>query len=688
VSKIGQERKIAQNNWDRYTTALNRGHDTWQNTARENENFYLGGGRQWTDEEKSNLEQIGKPWLEENIIFSAINTVLGYQTQSRMDIALKPRGDEDTKQAEILSKISMFTLDQNEYPWVESQAFSDGIIQGRGYLDIRMEFDNNVFGEISLSSPDPMSVIPDPDANSYDPDDWEDVIITDWMSYNDMEVTYGATKARKARRNAQAGGEPDFGIAESGEERNKFGELGKFAPYWEDDIGNDHFRIIDRQWFKLTNRKFWVDLTTGDFEAVPDGMDDKEAIKFAKEDGLEFLSRIVKRVRWTVTTKDCLLHDDWSPYDHFTIIPFFPYFRRGKTVGMVDNLVSTQRMINKAYSQILHVINTTANSGWKVEEGSLSNMDVEDLEDIGAQTGLVIEFKAGRTAPEKIEPNPIPQGLKDIVMSGVELSRLISGVSETFQGGKGPEVTGAAIQSRVHQSAVQLAGPIDNLFRTRHMLANRLVKLIQTFYTEPRVYRIASPEGEDEMIEVNQPEIGGSISNDLTVGKYDVVIADVPTQVTFRNSQFQEAIELRKYGVGIPDVEMVKLSGLSRKNEIAESMSQQSPEQQQIQQQQLQLQLAQIEAEIAKLKAESTDKEMSATKSAAEVAEMIMNNPGMAPAVDELLMGAKQSQQPQQQQQPQLGQQMPMEQMEMDFGPEEEAVNEEEVVEEREPLFD
>ena len=98
-------------------------------------------------------------------------------------------------------------------------------------------------------------------------------------------------------------------------------------------------------------------------------------------------------------------------------------------------------MLNKVYSQILHTVNTTANSGWKVEEASLVNMDVEDLEQNGAQTGLVIEYKAGRAPPEKIEPNTVPTGLKDLVTSGVDLIRLISGVSETFQGGKGTEVS-------------------------------------------------------------------------------------------------------------------------------------------------------------------------------------------------------------------------------------------------------
>ena len=300
-------------------------------------------------------------------------------------------------------------------------------------------------------------------------------------------------------------------------------------------------------------------------------------------------------------------------------------------------------MLNKVYSQILHVVNTTANSGWKVEENSLVNMDVEDLESVGAQTGLVLEYKSGRAAPEKIEPNQIPTGLKDLVTTGVELIRLISGVSETFQGGKGPEVSGTAIQSRVHQSAIQLAAPIDNLFRTRNMVAERILKLIQSFYTQERTFMITShnDEGKDvtHPVTINQEAQGETpdasyLINDVTVGKYDVVIADVPTQITFQNAQFSQAIELRKYGVQVPDDEMVRMSTLSRKNEIAKKLEGgPSPDQQE----QMRLQLEQMQKMIEELESKAKSKEAEALKQVAEVAQLIDQNPSLAKIMDTLM---------------------------------------------------
>lgn len=645
------KKKVANAQWDRYTSAMTRGHQRYQHQAKVLENFYLGGGRQWADEDKQALESQGKPWLEENIIFSTVNTVIGYQTQSRMDIAFKPREGDDQDVSDLLTKTAMYVVDRNRFPWKESEVFADGMIQQRGYFDIRVVFEENMNGDIQVSTLDPMDVIPDPDAKQYDPDKWADVLILKWVPLSDIKETYGIGKYREILKYLNSNDEADWGDGGDGfgESRNKFGEDATYFSYYKDDSDELHVRVIERQYWKMQNRPFFYDIETGELYPAPDGLKENEYKKMARDQGYEYIRRVSKRVRWTVTTKDVILHDDWSPYEHFTVVPYFPYFRRGVTLGMVDNLIKSQEMLNKVYSQILHVVNTVANSGWTVEENTLTNMDTEDLEDRGGETGLVIEHKRGSEAPKKIEPNQIPTGLKDLVTSSVELIRLISGVSETFQGGKGPEVSGTAIQSRVQQSAVQLATPIDNLFKTRNMLAERLLKLIQTFYTDARAFLIASEDTEeegDEQVMINQedPETG-EILNDVTKGRYDVVIADVPTQITFQNAQFAQALELRKYGVAVPDDEMVRMSTLTRKDKIADKLSgEASAEEQQLQQEQMLLAIEQLNATIEEIEAKVNKTNMEAAEKAAAIAQMAVLDPSMATVLDTILKTYSQDQ--------------------------------------------
>jgi hypothetical protein len=639
-----KSQEIARKHWSRYQLALRRGHQEYQKQARICENFYLGGGRQWQDEDKQALEDAGRPALEENVIFSTVNTVIGYQTQSRMDVAYKPREEDDQGISDVLSKITMYVTDQNKFPWKESTVFADGLIQQRGYFDIKMNFDENVYGDISIDVLDPLDVIPDPDSKSYDPDDWADVTVCSWMSFDDIKETYGIKKWREVENNVTT--EPDFGRGSLEEERNKFGTTNNYSAFYTDSNDIQHARLLSRQYWKVQNRNFFFDPKAGDLYPVPDDMKPGEIKKFAKENKYEIIKKVTKRIRWTVSNRDVVLFDEWSPYDHFTVVPYFPYFRRGVTIGLVDNLIKTQEMLNKVYSQILHVVNTTANSGWLLEEDSLVNMDTEDLEVLGSQTGLVLEYKRGGAAPQKIEPNQVPTGLKDLVTSGVELIRLISGVSETFQGGKGPEVSGTAIQSRVHQSAIQLAAPIDNLFRTRNMIAERVLKLIQGFYTQERTFMIT---GHDENgkpvntpVAINKEDTANpdssALINDVSVGKYDVVIADVPTQITFQNAQFSQAIEMRKFGVMIPDAEMVRMSTLSRKTEIAKQLENApDPETVDAQKEQLILTNETMKKTIEELESKIKEKDSEVLKQVADVAVLIAANPKLAPIMDALM---------------------------------------------------
>lgn len=654
VNRTKKDIQLSDVQWERYRDAMQQGHEDYQKKAKEEENFYLGGGLQWSEEVKDELETLGRPWLEENLVFSTVNTVLGYQTQSRMDIAYKPRDPSDQEMSDVITKIGMLVVDDNRYPWQESQVFADGMIQRRGYFDIRMDFEENVFGDIKITTLDPLDVLPDPDAKSYDPSEWNDVMITRWVPVDDIKVLYGPAIYRKVLAYAPDD-EREWGRHDYGVERNRFGNDFLYDAYHLDQTDTWHVRVLERQWMKLTKREFFYDLETGDMEAVPDGLKEAEKNRIAKEQDLEIISRTVRRIRWTITTRDVVLHDDWSPYEFYTIVPFFPYFRRGKTVGMVTNLIKTQEMLNKVFSQNLHTVNSTSNSGWIVEQNSLVNMDVEDLETDGSKTGMVIEYKTGRAPPQKIEPNPVPPGLNNMVNMGVDLMRLISGVSETFQGGKGPEVSGAAIQSRVHQSAVQLAGAIDNLFRTRTIIAEKILWMIQNFYTNQRVLVITKEgeEEEDEVLVANAQGEDGEIYNDLTKGKYDIVIADVPTQISFQNAQFQEAVEMRKFGVQIPDDEMIRLSTLARKDKIAEKISGQA--QQQVQQQQLEMQMKEMEAKISNLEGKTTKDKATAQKIMSDVAKMLQENPSAAPYLDQMLEGLEQV--PEDTQQPMVNQQ-------------------------------
>jgi len=576
------DKQKATDNWARYEYGLNRGHSNYVEKARECEDYYLGGGCQWTEADRQVLSQAGRPALEFNQIKNKINAAVGYQIGNRMDIGFRPRaGAADAETASTLSKLAMQIADNNQLHFKETQVFSDGVIQQRGYFDVRMSYADTMLGEVRIDILDPMDVIPDPDANSYDPDDWADVTVTRMMTKVEIELLYG-TKAKDSLDDQDRAGDT-FLPAANDIERSTFGAddtlFTEFEFSDDDKESTRRYRVVDRQFWQMDRAEVII-TATGDIRMVED-FNPKAVEDMVAAGGIQ-QKRRVKRVRWLITTKDKVLHDDWSPFNHFTVVPFFPTFRRGTTRGLVDDAIGPQQLLNKSMSQFLHIINTTANSGWITVAGTLTNMNDGELADRGAETGLHLVIRKGTPAldrPQKIQPNSVPPGFDRIIDRASALLESATGVNQAMSGNQGNEVSGIAIQTRQFAAQQQLAVPLDNLARTRGMLATRILELIQMYYDQPRILRIteADPSGKETTTEIplNWPQADSRILNDLTIGEYDVVVTEAPAQITFENSQFLQAIELNEKGANIPWSFIIGYSNLANKQEIVDAMSQQ-----------------------------------------------------------------------------------------------------------------
>ena len=77
-----------------------------------------------------------------------------------------------------------------------------------------------------------------------------------------------------------------------------------------------------------------------------------------------------------------------------------------------------------------------------VESGSLVGMTSDDLEEHGAETGLVVEYNRGSTPPTKIQPNQIPTGLDRISQKAALNIKTISGINDSMLGSDSAEVSG------------------------------------------------------------------------------------------------------------------------------------------------------------------------------------------------------------------------------------------------------
>ncbi len=611
--------KLACEQWDRYAYARDNGHKTFVDKYDKCDQFFRG--QQWKPEDEALLIANLRPALTINKIISTISNVMGEQIYNRSEISFRPRSGAPAQTAETLTKVFKQIADNNMLDWKRSDMFADGIIGSRGFLDVRMDFTDNMQGEVRYTNLNPKNVVVDPDAEDYDPDNWNEVFTTKWVTADDIAVLYNEADAKILR--GYDSSDFAYGYDSIDVARDRFGD--KNAPYYSGLYDQRevvrNIRVVERQFRMMDRQDHFVDPKNGDMRPVPQGWSREHIGNVMKQFGLNVVPRLVRRIRWRVTADNVVLHDDWSPYKHLTVVPYFPYFRYGHTVGLVENLLGPQELLNKVSSQELHVVNTTANSGWKIKTGNLLNMSIEELEQKGSQSGLVLELNELDGA-EKITPNGTPTGLDRISYKAEEHIKGISGVSDSAQGMDRADVAAKAIQAKRQAGQTNLVKPLDSLVRTDFIIARNTLDLVQSYYTEERILNIITDRvtGAVEEVAINQVTPEGTIVNDLTIGEYDVVISSVPQRETLEDSQFDQAVSLRELGVGIPDETLIENSRLNNKADILKKMAgdQESPEAQQAKQLAMRKEVAEVEKLEAEAAAKRAEAGLKGTKTEAE----------------------------------------------------------------------
>ena len=600
--------ELAREQCEAYEYARDNGHTHYLELSKRCNEYFAG--LQWDPIRKARLDKRKVPALTINKILPTMAAVFGEQLDNRAEISFRPGKNGLQETADALTQVYLHVAQQNRLDWLETDVAADGFVTGRGYLDVRICYDDALQGEVKLSRLHPGNVLLDPDASEYDPDTWKSVFVTRWLTADEIEVLY--SKADGAYLRSKNKSVYDLGYDFIDSMKGTFSR----STVRNAVTGNQHtrIRVLERQYRKLRLAQHFVDPETGDTREIPSDWSDERIAHIAQMAGVQVIKRPVVSIRWTTVADDVVLYDDWSPYKHFTVVPFFPFLRDGMTIGLVQNLLDPQDLLNKTTSQELHVVNTTANSGWKVKQNSLRNMTIQDLEERGAETGLVVELDAVDSL-DKIQPNQVPTGIDQLGRKGDAFIKDISGMGDSVRGLDRADVAARAIEAKQVASLVNLATPLDNLTRTRHLLATRIIDLVQKFYTEERLINIigTGPEQPGTEVRVNYyDEALGRIINDLTVGEYGVIVVTAPARQTYEDAQFDEAVRLRQeLGVAIPDNFLIQYSHLGKKTELLKLLEK-TPESQAIEDEERRVDLLEREAAAEDLKASAALKQAQA----------------------------------------------------------------------------
>lgn len=620
------EFEIAREQWARYVYARDTGHREFVAKAHRCDDFFVG--MQWDPAVVAELAASRRPALTINKMLITLSSVFGEQIDLRSETAFRPRFGAPAQNADILTKTFRFIGDQNQLNWKRSEVFADGCVTSRGFYDIRLTFKENTAGEVTIDSVNPKMVIPDPDASKYDPDEWNDVIVTSWVTPDDITLMFDKSEAAE-RLSHRTDSHWDFGYDSLDIGNDRFGGrlLGRSEMGEGTDAVHRSIRLIDRQHRVMTKMKYLVDPKTGDKMRIPDQWGREEIAYAVQTAGLIVVSELGKRVRWTVTAEEMVMHDEWSPFERFSIVPYFPHFRHGRTVGIVETLIDPQELLNKTLSQELHVVNTMANSGWKYRSGALVNMTPDELESQGAKTGLVLEVNGDPDKDVvKILPNSIPQGLERLSFKAENYIKTVSGRGDSQLGLDRADVSGRAIGEKKESSDVNIRVVLDSLERSDWFMARSILDIIQKFYTDARIMHVTRGEvtGEYDEVKINVPDPQtGEILNDLTLGTYDVSITSQSAKRTLEETEFAQALGLREIGILIPDRFMLMNSNLREKEKIIKQMEEEAKSPEAIAK--AKAEMMTIQLQVANLKADASKSEAEAAARRAKAVETMVN---------------------------------------------------------------
>jgi hypothetical protein len=559
----------ALSNYEAFSYFYDNGHRSY--IERINKTYDFVRGRQWNAVDKARLDAQGRPALTVNQLLPTYAVILGEFLANRADVTFLPVKDGSDEVADALSRLWINTANNNKLDWYELMVIERGLLAGRGYIDMRVDFDNQMQGEIVMRAPRPHSVMLDPDLDSPFTKDWPQVVESRWMTLVEIENLFGTETAERVKF---VGAENMLGSQSVYERPNRrdMPSRGNIDPAY-----NKQYRVIDRQHRLVRTGEWFVDVDSGDMREVPDGWPRNRIAEFLRRyPQVAITKRQYKDVRWTVSIDHISLHDDWSPYDDFTIVPYFPFFLDGEPVSLFEQLLGSQELLNKSLSQELHILNTSSNSGWKYKSGALVGMTREDLERRGAETGLVIEI-AGDPDKDlvKIQPNNVPTGHDRMSFKAAENIKTISLVSDTMRGFDREDVSSKAILAKSARSSISLALAFNGMNRLRQDLAERALGMFQQFYVEPRLLSItggSSIEPKSEQFGINQPTPEGTIATDLQLGKYSVVVTPAPSRATINESEFQELTQLRELGVPVPADAFLEASHIPNKKRLLQAI--------------------------------------------------------------------------------------------------------------------
>lgn len=542
-------------------------------------------GDNWSNREKTKLEQQNRMILELNKIRRVVNLYSGYERENRTATVCAPVEGSDVDTADQMSNVLYYVYDKANADYIISEAFEHSLKTGLAIIGLYMDYSRDkVNGDIKMYWKPFNALMLDPYFTKRDLSDCDQCSTRDLLSKEQIKALLPWVDPAT------------IDMLPTGIRDNKYQYLGIYRQYNSTYIAKN-LCTYDQYWKRVTKeQKYLVDIITGVSEEWSgDREEEKELMKRIAElpyQRLRLIKSHKRTVELNIIVSGQLMYSGPDPtgLDTFPFVPVLLYHEplidtfELKIQGIVRSVRDAQRQYNRRHSQIIDIMESIINTGWITKNGAV--LDPNMLMQAGQGRQVVVNEGYDVNADvREISPPNIPPGYlqyQDIIDKNI---MEIPGASDELLGLSSvgdSQVSGKLAEVRASNGLKGNRGIFDNLEQSKKYLGKLVIECVQKNYSPGKVQRILGEEPSEQFLSGQFEE-------------YDCAIKQAVKTSTQREAYYYQVLQLLSLGAPIPwdkVLEIAPLQGSTKLHEILAQQQEQQKQAQQIEQEQMQMQRA------------------------------------------------------------------------------------------------
>lgn len=506
----------------------------------EEEDFAFYAGHQWSVSQKARRDAEDRPTLTLNYCLPMVNAVVGEERLNRQEIKVYGRDGtpEDDAGAHAYTELIRWIMQSCNGDYAVSKGFRSAVIGGRGWLEVRLNYLDDLQGKIEVVPVKAKEMHVDPLSEAEDLSDARYLIREKWLPEDEIEAMWpGKLEELKRLRESRAA---DYTGHESTPKGDAYSEGGD--KIYEPKDGT--WQILEAWHYEVVPGGLAINPETGQLEELKaDELDMLLADNQRKREEyeaqialgqvplipppspIEHVRRPIKCYYQGFVCGDVVLQRGDSPHRRLKRFPYIPIFgmrddEKCRWFGIIRPIKDAQRQHNVEQSAILHWTQTMPKAGWMAPRGAF--VDRKKWETRSSKPGFIGEYNPSRGKPEPIQPPGIPRHILELAQTRLQSIRDISGVNMDLMGQGVKDTPGVVMELRRKMALTVLQTLFDNLSLARRILGEVLICFIQQYLSDDRKVRVLGPDG----------AMFVELLRDYSFKTYDAVVEESPESPT------------------------------------------------------------------------------------------------------------------------------------------------------------